>query len=78
MSTNMHTKTWIATGRNVPSHRHSVVFTLISGLWRVISSGYQRSLQRRHLTGLTDHQLRDIGLQRWDIELELSKPFWRE
>jgi len=71
-------KTWIATGRNVPSHRRSVVFTVIVGAWRVISAGYQRAQQRQHLTGLTDYQLQDIGLQRWDVELELRKPFWRE
>jgi uncharacterized protein YjiS (DUF1127 family) len=29
------------------------------------------------LTGLTDYQLQDIGLQRSDVELELRKPFWR-
>ncbi len=28
----MSSKTWIATGRNVPSHRRSVVFTLVSGM----------------------------------------------
>jgi uncharacterized protein YjiS (DUF1127 family) len=70
-------KTWIATGRNVPSHRRSVVFTLVSGAWHVLAAGYQRSRQRQHLTGLSDYQLQDIGLQRWDVELEARKPFWR-
>jgi uncharacterized protein YjiS (DUF1127 family) len=74
----MSSKTWIETSRNVPSHRRSVLFTLVSGMWRMISSGYQRSVQRQHLTGLTDYQLRDIGLHRWDVELELKKPFWRD
>ena len=74
----MSSKTWIATGRNVPSHRRSVVFMLMAGTWRLISAGYQRAQQRQHLTGLTDYQLQDIGLQRWDVELELRKPFWRE
>ena len=73
----MSSKIWIATDRNVPSHRRSVVFTLFSGMWHMIRSGYERSSQRRHLLGLTEHQLRDIGLQRWDVELELKKPFWR-
>ena len=74
----MSSKTWIAAGRNVPSHRRSVVFTMASGLWRMIASGYQRSLHRHQLTGLTDYQLQDIGLQRWDVELETRKPFWRD
>jgi uncharacterized protein YjiS (DUF1127 family) len=55
-----------------------MVFMLLAGTWRMVSSGYQRSRQRHQLTGLTDHQLQDIGLQRWDVELELKKPFWRE
>ena len=74
----MNSKTWIETGRNVPSHRRSVIFTLLSGACRLIASGYQRSRQRQHLTGLTDYQLQDIGLHRWDVELELRKPFWRD
>jgi len=75
---NMSSKTWTATGRNVPPHRRSVVFTLVSAAWRMVSSGYERAQQRQHLTGLTDYQLQDIGLQRWDVELELRKPFWRD
>jgi uncharacterized protein YjiS (DUF1127 family) len=74
----MSTKTWIETGRNVPSPRRSVVFTLVSGVWRGLSSGYQRAQQRHQLAGLTDYQLQDIGLQRWDVELEMKKPFWRD
>ncbi len=74
----MNSKTWIATGRNVPSHRRSVLFTLMSGMWRVLRSGYDRSRQRQHLVGLSDHQLRDIGLTRSEIEHEWQKRFWRD
>jgi uncharacterized protein YjiS (DUF1127 family) len=73
----MNSKTWIATGRNVPSHRRSAVIALVSGTWRILRSGYERARQRQQLTGLTDYQLQDIGLQRWDVELETRKPFWR-
>ena len=71
----MTSKTWIETGRNVPS-RHAFV-TLAGGLWRMIAAGYARSSQRRQLFTLSDHQLRDIGLRRLDIEAEWRKPFWR-
>lgn len=37
----------------------------------------ERARQRRHLAGLTDHMLRDIGLVRGDVMAESSKPFWR-
>jgi uncharacterized protein YjiS (DUF1127 family) len=74
----MNSKTWIATGRNVPSHRRSAVIALLSGTWNMLRAGYARSRQRQQLTGLTDYQLQDIGLQRWDVELEMKKPFWRD
>jgi len=37
----------------------------------------ERARQRRHLAGLNDHMLRDIGLTRGDVMAECSKPFWR-
>ena len=40
-------------------------------IWR------ERARQRRHLAGLNDHMLRDIGLTRGDVMAEFSKPFWR-
>jgi uncharacterized protein YjiS (DUF1127 family) len=73
----MNTKTWIATGRNVPAHRQSTLLVLASGLWRTIGAACARARQRRHLVALSDHQLRDIGLTRSDVELEGRKPFWR-
>ncbi len=33
--------------------------------------------QRRQLAGLSDHTLRDIGLTRADVEMEIRRPFWR-
>lgn len=33
--------------------------------------------QRRQLGGLSDWQLRDIGLSRADVEAEVAQPFWR-
>lgn len=38
---------------------------------------HERWRQRRALAGLTDHMLRDIGLSRADVAMELDKPFWR-
>jgi uncharacterized protein YjiS (DUF1127 family) len=40
-------------------------------------SGYARARQRRSLVALSDHQLRDVGLTRSDVEQEVIKPFWR-
>jgi hypothetical protein len=35
------------------------------------------SRERRALQALDDAALKDIGLTRVDIEVELNKPFWR-
>jgi uncharacterized protein YjiS (DUF1127 family) len=37
----------------------------------------QRAVERHHLSGLSDHHLKDIGFSRADVEFEASKPFWR-
>jgi uncharacterized protein YjiS (DUF1127 family) len=37
----------------------------------------QRARQRKALTELNDHQLRDIGLTREQIKVEIAKPPWR-
>lgn len=38
---------------------------------------YLRAQSRRHLAGLDDRALRDIGLSRADVVRETDKPFWR-
>jgi len=35
-----------------------------------------RARERRHLSGLDDRLLRDIGLSRADVDHEVAKPFW--
>jgi uncharacterized protein YjiS (DUF1127 family) len=40
-------------------------------LWR------RRARSRRALAGLSDHQLKDIGICRFDAKIESDKPFWR-
>lgn len=39
---------------------------------------YERSRQRRHLSRLDEHMLRDIGVDRIAAMEEASKPFWRD
>ena len=42
------------------------------GLWR------RRARSRQALSLLTDHELRDIGLCRYDARIESAKSFWRD
>lgn len=37
----------------------------------------ERSADRRHLADLDDHLLKDIGLNRADVEAINRRPFWR-
>jgi uncharacterized protein YjiS (DUF1127 family) len=44
---------------------------------RGVAESFRRARQRRDLAALSDHALRDIGLSRADVELEIGKPFWK-
>jgi uncharacterized protein YjiS (DUF1127 family) len=37
----------------------------------------ERAAERRHLAELDDHLLRDIGLNRAEVENISTRPFWR-
>jgi uncharacterized protein YjiS (DUF1127 family) len=43
----------------------------------LLLSWIERARQRRQLGRLSDHMLKDIGLNRGDVEAEVAKPFWR-
>ncbi len=51
-----------------------------AGLFGVIMAAlialHDRARQRRHLRGLDDRQLRDVGLSRADVVRMTEKPFW--
>lgn len=50
---------------------------LTASLGRLLQRWHTRS-REREIFALFDHRdLRDIGVSRWDLERELSKPFWR-
>jgi uncharacterized protein YjiS (DUF1127 family) len=44
---------------------------------RGIAESFRRARQRRDLALLSEHSLRDIGLSRADVDIEITKPFWR-
>ena len=49
----------------------------LRGLAGVLASWSDRARQRRRLTDLDDHLLRDIGKTRAEALREAGKPFWR-
>jgi uncharacterized protein YjiS (DUF1127 family) len=55
--------------RRVPSNLCTLFDLLL--LW------LQRRREQRQLGALSDHMLKDIGVTRADIEVEVRKIFWR-
>lgn len=43
---------------------------------RTLALWNERSNQRHRMLKLDDHQLRDLGLTRAQVEIEWQKPFW--
>jgi uncharacterized protein YjiS (DUF1127 family) len=43
----------------------------------ILFTWVERARHRRQLGLLSPHMLKDIGLSRADVEIEMSKPFWR-
>jgi len=71
----MRSKSWSE------NHQHATRRTAVDGVMTVflrgVAEGFRRARQRRDLAALSDHNLRDIGLTRGDVEIEVGKPFWR-
>jgi uncharacterized protein YjiS (DUF1127 family) len=71
----MRSKTWSEI------HQQSARRTALDGVTAVflrgVAESFRRARQRRDLAALSDHNLRDIGLTRGDVEIEIGKPFWR-
>jgi uncharacterized protein YjiS (DUF1127 family) len=47
------------------------------GLARVLIRRFKERRELSYLLSLSDYELRDIGLQRGDIQREAIKPIWR-
>jgi len=43
---------------------------------QLVTVWHQRARQRAHLRSLDERMLKDLGLGRADVELEVRKPFW--
>jgi len=48
-----------------------------AGLRQVFGLWLRRARTRRQLDALSDHELRDLGLDHGDAMREAAKPFWR-
>ena len=60
--------------------RKGFVGSLASGATRafdIVLQWQQRAVERHRMLGFSEHELKDIGISRADVEVEASKPFWR-
>jgi uncharacterized protein YjiS (DUF1127 family) len=60
--------------------RETSSFALPAWLRRVlahVTEWWKRAEQRRVLASQSDFMLRDMGLTRLDVDMEVRKPFWR-
>jgi len=55
-----------------------VLHHLLARIGSKVGEWRRRSRDRRELAAMSNRSLRDIGLTRYDVIYEASKPFWRE
>ena len=54
--------------------------SIAGGLSRAVTfffEAVERQRTRRDLASLDDRMLRDIGLSRYEVEMEMRRPWWR-
>ena len=61
-----------------PTHISPTKLTVLRQVLHTLSIWWTRAAERQRLSMLSDHLLRDIGLNRVDVYREVSKPFWCE
>jgi uncharacterized protein YjiS (DUF1127 family) len=51
---------------------------IVGSAVQALASWVNRSAERNRLADLSDRELKDIGITRYDALKEWEKPFWRE
>ena len=77
-STHVVTSGTLSSGRPVARPAERVAGDRLVQAYEQVLSWLERVHQRRQLAQLSDHMLKDIGLSRADVEVEVAKPFWRQ
>jgi uncharacterized protein YjiS (DUF1127 family) len=57
--------------------RARTIRSLLSKLWLLLETWYDRHTIRGQLAKFDERQLKDIGISRVDVLREVRKPFWR-
>lgn len=74
----------VENSRTLPTFAPATGATLGAVLARAVTrfvetalAWHERAAQRRALMAMDDRTLKDIGISRADVEMEICKPFWR-
>jgi len=70
----MQIKQHVETGRQLGRLQ---VMSVVKAFVTTVGIWFTRARTRRTLAELDDAILRDIGLNRWEVQCEVHKPFWR-
>lgn len=49
----------------------------VSRVFAFVFEALDRQRTRRDLAGLDDRMLQDIGISRYEVQMELRRPWWR-
>jgi uncharacterized protein YjiS (DUF1127 family) len=75
----MQSQTWNEIARRRARNTLAfAIWTVGKAAWLTGRRWAERARQRRVLAMLSDHSLRDIGLNRIEVDFESRRPFWRE
>jgi len=60
-----------------PRKEHFVFISFFKSMIKALMNWNERYYQRKKLSRLSDHYLKDIGLTRHDVQHEADKWFWQ-
>jgi uncharacterized protein YjiS (DUF1127 family) len=61
-----------------PARPMLAAWAVAGSIGRLLRLRRARIRERQAFPALDERDLRDLGVSRWELERELSKPFWRD
>ena len=69
---------YLARGAVPPAHRFDTVGELVQRAVGVVITWQRRCRERDQLAGLSERELRDMGMTRYEAAALARRPFWRK
>ena len=77
MSDRIHTIDTISPATSAPAGIAGMVRRVVTDAVDLVLTWQARARSRRELASMDEHTLKDIGVTRLDVVMEVDKPFWR-